>query len=143
MVLFLKYHNLRDRLNREQWVDLFKQVLLDPGTALKTFQELLSGMVGYAIKADSMRIEAIRTYGECLVESLPEKTPPFPRMENDKFLRSLKKINQKFWSWSFYDLQQHLKNLLELYKQSEYKSKEVRKAIECLKRELRRRASTW
>jgi tetratricopeptide (TPR) repeat protein len=143
MVLFLKYHNLRDRLNREQWVDFFKQVLLDPGTALKTFQELLSGMVGYAIKADSMRIEAIRTYGECLVESLPEKTPPFPRMENDKFLRSLKKINQKFWSWSFYDLQQHLKNLLELYKQSEYKSKEVRKAIECLKRELRRRASTW
>ena len=86
MVLFLKYHNLRDRLNREQWTDFFKQILLDPGTALKTFQELLSGMVGYAIKADSMRIEAIRTYGECLVESLPEKTPPFPGMENDRFL---------------------------------------------------------
>lgn len=143
MIIFLKYHNLRDRLQREQWVEFFKEILLDSGEALKTFRELLSGMIGYAIKADSMRIEAIRTYGECLLESLPEKTPPLPRMENDKFLRSLKKINQKYWSWNVYDLQEHLQTLLDLYKRSAFKSQQIRQAIDCLKRELKRRASTW
>lgn len=143
MRLFLRFHNLRDRLNREQWIDFFKEILLNSGEALQTFRELLSGMSGYAIKADSMRIEAIRTYGDCLLESLPEKSPPFPRMENDRFLRGLKKINQKYWSWSFYDLQEHLKTLIDLYKSSEFKSKQIRQAIECLRRELRRRASTW
>ena len=143
MIRFLRFHNLRDRLNREQWVEFFKEILLDSGEALQTFKELLSGMVGYAIKADSMRIEAIKTYGDCLLESLPEKSPSFPRMENDKFLRALKKINQKYWSWTYYDLQEHLKTLIDLYKSSEYKSKQIRQAIECLRRELKRRASTW
>jgi len=143
MIRFLRFHNLRDRLNREQWIEFFKEILLNSSEALQTFQDLLSGMIGYAIKADSMRIEAIKTYGDCLLESFPEKTPPFPRMQNDRFIRALKKINQKYWSWSYYDLQEHLKTLIDLYKSSEYKSKQIRQAIECLRRELKRRASTW
>lgn len=144
MIQFLKYHNLRDYLQREQWIDFFKEILLlDSSRALKTFQELLGGMLGYAIKADSMRVEAITAYGECILDALPEKTPFFPRMENDSFLRSLKKINQKYWTWSFYDLKEHLQTLLDLYKNSQFRSKQIRQAIECLKRELKRRASTW
>lgn len=144
MIQFLKYHNLRDYLQREQWIDFFKEILLlDSSRALKTFQELLGGMLGYAIKADSMRVEAITAYGECILDSLPETPPFFPRMENDNFLRSLKKINQKYWTWSFYDLKEHLQTLLDLYKNSQFRSKQLRQAIECLRRELGRRASTW
>jgi len=143
IIVFLKFNNLRDRLTRTQWIEFFKEILLGSSEAFRTFQELIIEMLKFAMKAAPTREAAINNYKKCLVDSSDSKSLMFPRLENDRFLRYLKKINKKYWSFSFYELQLHLETLLDLYRKSEFQSKQIRQAIECLRKELSKRVSTW
>ncbi len=143
IIVFLKFNNLRDRLTRTQWIEFFREILLGSSEAFRTFQELIIEMLKFAMKAAPTREAAINNYKKCLIDSSDSKSIMFPRLENDRFLRYLKKINKKYWSFSFYELQLHLETLLDLYRKSEFQSKQIRQAIECLRNELSKRVSTW
>ncbi len=113
MMEFLKINNLRDRLTRSQWVDFFIEMILDSGQAIQSFQSLLLEMGQYAIKGKNLRLESLNTYTKCLMEiPTAKKLPP---LENARFLRGLEKLDTKYWAYSYYELEEHLKVLLEMY----------------------------
>jgi len=141
MIKFLRYHNLRDRLTRDEWVNFFQAMFLDSGEAIGDFRDLLKEMLKYTFKNPEIRFNSLKQYDKCLVEPFDLKI--FPTIEHKRVLHLIKKIDKKYWRWSIYALEKYLKKLLELYAQSEFTNIEIAKAIFCLQKELARRVATW
>jgi hypothetical protein len=94
----------------------------------------------YAIKGKNLRLESLNTYTKCLMEiPTAKKLPP---LENARFLRGLEKLDTKYWAYSYYELEEHLKVLLEMYDQSKLRNCQILAIMDCLKRELKKCIST-
>lgn len=134
MILFLKNQNLRDHLTRDEQVEFFKEMLLD-SEALKSFQTLLREIAQYAIKGKELKLESLESYRKYLIEDPQGKT--FAHLENAQFLRDLKKINKKYWKFSYYQLEEYLKMLTDLSEKSKFTNEKIKAIMDCLKRELK------
>ncbi len=140
MIAFLRYHNIVNHLTREHWIQFFKEILLGETEAFSTFRTLLEEILKKAFKNENYKLQSINEYSRCILEVAPDK--PLPSLFDKRFLHSMKKIDQRYWNFSYLNLKKYLNILKEVYADSNLKNNQVRLMIQCLKQELQKRVST-
>jgi len=137
MLTFLRDHNLENHLSREEWVDFFKEMLLGSTIA---FQTLLREILAQAFKSPEFRVKSVEKFRKCILETPHSQV--FPQLQDKRFWYALKKINKRYWKFSYFELEKYLKMLLEIYANSKFTNTQILFTIECIKRELEKRVNT-
>jgi hypothetical protein len=116
-------------------------MLLDSGEGLEDFRQLFMEMIKFSFHDEKIRFDALERYKQCFLQ--PGERMLFSKLEHQRFFDSVERLDRRYWDFSYYQLEEFLQFLLNLYSRSNEKSVEIAKTILCVEAELNRRVPVW